>query len=153
MEHVLPIPHISDYDASELLAVWGHKEELELRTRQLRQEAREYFHGTRDDHDDDETEQTGETSTFTSLGLTDMFGPGKVEKVEAQEAAWQAVFWEQSRQWDQIVNGEYEQYNYEALAAVYQGTTRLAQEKAQWQASVLEREVWGCRNACVPCRQ
>jgi hypothetical protein len=157
MEQVLPIPPISDYDASEVLAMWGPKEEIERRTQQLRQEARDYFRGMmqeEDDHDDCHDEKdpkaAGETTRFTSLGLTDMFGPGKVEKVEAQEAAWQAVFWEQARQWDQIVNGEYEQYNYDALAAVYQETTRLAQEKAQWQASVLEREVWGGKSAVVP---
>jgi hypothetical protein len=154
MEQVLPIPPISDYNASELLAMWGPKEEIEHRTRQLRQEARDYFRGMmqEDDNDHNETHQTGETSssqTFTSLGLTDMFGPGKVEKVEAQEAAWQAVFWEQARQWDQIVSGEYEQYNYDALAAVYQETTRLAQEKAHWQATILERELWGGRNAVL----
>ena len=89
IEDIRRISTISNYDLDEVIAVWGNEDEQTQRVQELKQEMSDLYNGRR----------ASDNLTCTSIGLH--VGPRQSEKLEAREATYQAVLFEQYRQYEE----------------------------------------------------
>lgn len=125
MEEVKRISRLSNYSLSEVIAVWGDTEEHKLHKKELKNAVKDMIQGRR----------MSDNLTFTSVGIDDKIGEGKVEKIQAREDGWEAVFDEQYLQEEDGIKND------EMLADVYHDATRESRIKAHADALQLQEEV------------
>jgi hypothetical protein len=125
IEEVKRISNITTYNAEEIESYWGDSREHKLRKQDLRVEVQEWKQGRRQ----------SDNLTFTTRGLMDKIGEGRVIKKANREKSRQAVMDEQELQ-DQ--EGEIDD---DFLANIYSSTTMSSKKKAQQEAMELRAEV------------
>jgi hypothetical protein len=118
------ISRISNYDLEEVISYWGDSSEHKLRKKELRKAAHEM-----------QCRRMSDNNSFTTLGITDKVGEGRLLKKQNRKSATTAVLDEQDLQYHEGV------YDDELLADVYTITTVSAKKTAQQSAAALHQEV------------
>ena len=125
IEQVRRISRFSNYSIDEAEAYWGDGSEHKLRKQELRETVQEWQRGRR----------MSDNLTFTTKGIADKVGPGKILKKENRAVSRQAVLDEQELQ---EVEGAQDD---ELLADIYGVTTVRAKNKARHEALEMAEEV------------
>ena len=133
------ISRLSTYELEEIMAVWGDKEEQIENRIKLKQEVREFAQGRR----------LSDNMTFTSMGLTDKIGIGRLEKQHYRQEGYEAVLGTQETQrvmaldgLDQVEGSPcHPSIRNEVIAAIYSNTVEPASLKAHQEALALHHEV------------
>jgi hypothetical protein len=121
------IPRVSQsYSTDEIFAVWGNSDEARLRKKELKLAAKDMQYGRRQ----------SDNMTFSTVGISDKVGAGRMEKQEARSEAWDAVMDEQDLQASEGLERDSER-----IAGVYSMTTADTREKARLKALKMEEEV------------
>jgi hypothetical protein len=125
MEQVRRISRYSNYTIEEVESVWGDGDEHRLRKQELKTAVIEWQQGRR----------ASDNFTFTTRGIADKVGPGRMIKKENRARSRQAVMDEQELQdLEGLIDDE-------LLGDIYTITTRSAKEKAHEEALDLAAEV------------
>jgi hypothetical protein len=127
IEVIKRIPRVSQsYSVEEFLAVWGDSDEATLRKQELKVAASDMQYGRR----------MSDNMTFSTIGIRDKVGAGRMEKQEARFKAWDAVMDEQDLQASEGLGRDSD-----LIAGVYSMTTGETREKARLEALQMEEEV------------
>jgi hypothetical protein len=124
LEEVRRISRISNFNLEEVICYWGDSNEHKLRKQELKKAAH-----------DMQCRRMSDNNSFTSLGITDKVGEGRLLKKRNRKTATTAVLDEQDLQYYEGV------YDDEILADVYTTTTVAAKKTAQENAAALHEEV------------
>lgn len=125
MEEVRRISRISSRSLAEVVSYWGTSDEHQLRKQELRQAATEMQMKRR----------MSDNLEFTSLGLADKVGEGKMVKKQNRYVSREAVLDEQDLQYQEGIVDD------DLLADVYSSVTYGAQKEAADKAAMLHEEV------------
>ena len=125
IEEVRRISRISSRSLAEVVAYWGTTDEHMLRKQELRKAATEMQAKRR----------MSDNMEFTSLGLADKVGEGKMLKKQNRYLSREAVLDEQDLQYQEGIVDD------ELLADVYSSVTYGPQKDAAQKAAMLHEEV------------
>ena len=125
IEEVKRISRISSRTLDEVIAYWGTTDEHKLRKQELRQAATEMQMNRR----------MSDNMEFTTLGLADKVGEGKLLKKQHRHISREAVLDEQDLQYHEGIVDD------ELLADVYSSVTYSSQKEAAEKAAMLHKEV------------
>lgn len=125
IEEVQRISRISNYNLEEVVNCWGDSNDRKLRKQELRQAALDMQH----------TRRMSDNTSFTTLGIADKVGEGRLLKKQNRKTATTAVLDEQDLQ---VHEG---MYDAKLLSDVYSVTTVAAKKAAKESAEALHDEV------------
>jgi hypothetical protein len=125
VEQVRRISRYSMYDPEEIVAYWGESNEHTLRKEELKTAVREWQSGRRG----------SDNFSFTTCGIADKVGEGRLVKKENRAKSRNAVMDEQYMQETEGIMDD------KLMADIYAVTTSDAKKKAQNEALKISDEV------------